>query len=227
MSSDECLELAKQYKENPSITIVREISTQYATSELPNPVALINSGWMIAKSGRFTKCPCCLIEYHCWKPTDDPKLVHSILSPNCLFILSNDPLHQNGVPMKFCNYFHLSNNDVATDRRQKYTGIVKLFKSPYYNRMRRLDTFDAFPDRRPSNADVLASNGFYFIEKIKALGCFSCSRIIIINQNSNDQQCENNLPIPHHFPECAYHLQMIDQSSCSTQSTSELVRLKY
>ena len=176
---------------------------------------------MIAKSGNFTKCPCCLVEFHRWKPTDNPKIVHSTLSPNCLFILSNDPLYRDGVPMKSCNEFHLSNHDVATDGRQRYTGIVKCSESPYYNRNRRLDTFNTFPHGRPSNADVLASNGFYFIQKIRALQCFSCSCMKIINSSSNDQRIENNLPIPNHFPHCAYHLQMIDQNSCSTQSTSE------
>lgn len=219
----DCLsESALHFCENPSMSAAREKSMQSFIVEGRTRTAWIDAGWMLAKSGSYMKCPHCHIKYSDWRANKNPRNLHRILAPFCLFVLSSTPLGYSQIPVETLSQ-GLSSDRVARGRQQPYNGIAICSQSRFAELSNRIQSFNNLPHGLFPNSELLALNGFYRINGSHRIACFYCKRIAQLRQSDQQVADAEFRSIPEHFISCRYHLQMVDEDPSAVVPQSKFI----
>ncbi|CAF1092201.1 unnamed protein product [Rotaria sordida] len=212
--------LAVEFFEQLITTIERERSLKNWSSIKPSRYDMTIGGFIISEKDDYSKCPHCHIQYYNWKSNDNPLIIHKYLSPNCLFVLSQNPFNLNPVPIKKIEEI-FTDEDIINAQSQPYTGLVQSRYGSMSVVCQRKHSFERFPGGCPTDAHQLAISGWYYTNYGRNIKCFYCERYAFplnIHQRSHPY-----LNLLHRFSSCRYIRQLneFDSQSSTRQVSSK------
>jgi baculoviral IAP repeat-containing protein 7/8 len=211
--------LGAQFNEANAITIAREHSLENWLCDKPSRCDMIRGGWIKSDTEDHSKCPHCHMQYYNWKSDDNPWLIHQHLSPLCLFILSPNPFNSNRIPIRK-PHEQFTDEDIENAESQPYTGLVQSRHESHFLVTDRRNSFNRFPGGCPSNADELATSGFYYTNRGGRIKCFYCERRVLVwNPDSQSSQYFKHLHLP---TQCRYMRQMNDHDPESSSQSGQI-----
>ena len=177
---------------------------------------MFQGGWMIKAKGSLARCPYCHVQYHQWKPTDDPSNIHRLLSPYCLFVLSPEPLNPSSIPVQ-TGEERFPSDVISTASRLPYNGLAAPKSSRFSEYTHRLHSFDSYPGGPPSTTSELIQDGFYYLRSLQRIHCFYCGRSEEIPSSGQEVQR------PRHSVYCFYDRQNKDRDPTRLPGPSNLL----
>ncbi|UJR15748.1 hypothetical protein I4U23_002683 [Adineta vaga] len=202
-------------------TIKREQSFVQWPYDSPDRNGMLIAGWYLDKTNSrdYTFCRYCGVKYYNWQPEDNPRTIHSQLSPSCPYLLSSNPMRQNLVQIKSLAEIYTQQN-IATKLSQPTTTLILPSNSPYSFPSERERTFNRFPSGRPSNVVALVQSGFYYTGIGTLLQCYHCSNSV----NDFHQLPSDEINRRHHsqFPQCHFARLLPQQGGLEVTNNTDL-----
>ncbi|CAF0890504.1 unnamed protein product, partial [Didymodactylos carnosus] len=187
----------QNFCEISNINDIRTRTFSHWSLKQPSKIQMIESGFFNCNIADRVICIYCNLLCQHWIPTDDPAEIHSILSPNCLFVKSN--LSSTNVESRVILNRNLTptfNNEIVPTKacNEQYTDLSK-----------RLATFSQWDKEQPlPPIDDVVKAGFFYSGTESIITCFYCNGSLK-NWKKNDKPA---IAHARWFPSCGYVKQL-------------------